>query len=527
MGDHKKQYDAVIIGSGFGGTMMAHSLVNAGWRVLMLERGNWVHRGPENWGLMGSVDLTPHYSQDSPLRVVAGGNKKVMGSYSCVGGPSVFYGGVSFRFREKDFTPGPEITGESGAEWPISYSDLEPYYTKAEALLDISGEADIDPTEPFRSNPFPQGPGELAGISEKVKNAAKGLGLNPFQLPLAINYRNNDRNKCISCTTCDTFACAINAKNDLATMIIPALIDKGMTLQPNTIVTHLNTGNGNITSIDCFDKTTGEQQTVKAGTVILSAGAMGSPHLLMASGLGDHNPGGDNIGRFLMRHVNAIIFGIFPGTADKEKRFHKQMAVMDYYFGHQDIAAPSGKLGSLQQMPTPPAGLVQKELPGPLGKLLSPGVRLLTGMLAIAEDQPQYNNYITVDPETTDQFGLPQPVVSHHYSERDLAALKVLALQGKKILKKAGALLHYIHHIRTFSHAVGTVRMGKDPKTSVLDEHCRFRGIDNLYVVDGSFMPTSAAVNPSLTIAANALRVGDFISGQKQAASNEEKAKLK
>ena len=212
-----------------------------------------------------------------------------------------------------------------------------------------------------------------------------------------------------------------------------------------------------------------------------------------------------------MRHVNAIIFGIFPGVADKEQRFHKQLAIMDYYFGHPTIAAPAGKLGSLQQMPTPPAGLVQKELPGPLGKLLSPGVKLLTGLLAIAEDQPQYGNHISLDLQQKDRYGMPQPLVTHHYSERDLQALSSLARQGKKVLRKAGAILHYVHHIRTFSHAVGTVRMGSDPKTSALDEFCRFRGIDNLFVVDGSFMPSAAAVNPSLTISANALRVGRYI----------------
>lgn len=506
---NNQKYDAIVIGSGFGGSMTARQLVQAGMRVLMLERGDWVQRSPENWGLQGSIDLTPHYDKSSPLRVVAGGNKKVMGLYSCVGGPSVFYGGVSFRFRERDFEPQEEITTGSGAEWPLRYRDLEPYYTRAEGLLNISGETGVDPTEPPRSVPLPQGPGPLAGISRQVKGAAEQLGLRPFQLPLAINYADTSRNTCLQCTTCDTYACAISAKNDLPVMVLGGLIERGLTLRPNTVVTRLHAENGRIRRVEAVAKDTGEQLNFESDIVVLSAGALASPQLLLASGLQQFNPGGHVIGRYLMRHVNAIIFGIFPGQADKENRFHKQLAILDFYFGHP--RASFGKLGSLQQMPTPPKGLVQNAVPGVLGKLLSQGVPLLTGLLAIAEDQPQYNNQLTIDPAQKDRFGLPQAVISHHYSKRDLAALDVLAGEAKKILKQAGALTHYVHHIRTFSHAVGTVRMGADPATSALDEYCRFRGVENLFVVDGSFMPTSAALNPSLTIAANALRVGEKI----------------
>ncbi len=506
----KQMYDTIIVGSGFGGSMAAHPLVNAGKKVLMLERGGWVERGPENWTMKGSLELTPNYDKSTPLKVVKGGHKKVMGLYACVGGPSLFYGGVSFRFRENDFEKNEEIEGPQPSGWPFKYSDLEPYYTKAEQLLNISGESGIDPTEPFRSTPFPQGPPPLANISQKIKDGAKQIGLSPFQLPLAINYEDTSRNTCVSCTTCDTFACAIGAKNDLATMVLPRLIQNGLELKNGMVVTQLKEEKGKIKGVIAIEKATGKKHEFFAKHIILSAGALGSPHLLLASGMDKLNPGGHVIGRYLMRHVNCIIFGIFPGVADKESRFHKQLAILDYYNGFAG-AKVKGKLGSLQQVPTPPMGLVQNEVPGPLGKMLSQGVRLLTGLLAIAEDQPQYNNCLQIDSSTKDQYGLPQPIISHEYSKRDLAALKELIGPAKKILSKAGAIMHYVHHIRTFSHAVGTVRMGRDPKTSAIDENCQFRGVDNLYVLDGSFMPTSAAVNPSLTIAANALRVGEMI----------------
>ena len=501
-------YDFIIIGSGFGGSMAAHQLVNAGKKVLLLERGGWVERGPENWTMKGSLELTPNYDKTTPLKVIKGGHKKIMGLYSCVGGPSLFYGGVSFRFREGDFEKNEDIGGKEASSWPIKYNDLEPFYTQAEQLLSISGESGVDPTEPPRSAVFPQAPPPLADISQKIKNGAQALGLKPFQLPLAINYEDQSRNTCVSCTTCDTFACAIGAKNDLATMIIPRLLQKGLELRKDTVVKQLKAQNGKITEVVAIDKKTGQELNFTAANFIISAGALGSPHLLLASGLDALNPGGQTIGRYLMRHVNCIIFGVFPGVADKESRFHKQLAVLDYYNGHPS-AKVAGKLGSLQQVPTPPMGLVQNEVPGPLGKLLSQGVRLLTGLLAIAEDQPQFSNSLSLDKNQKDQYGLPQPIISHEYSKRDLAALKELIGPAKRILFKAGALTHYVHHIRTFSHAVGTVRMGNDPSTSALDENCQFRGLDNLFVLDGSFMPTSAAVNPSLTIAANALRVGE------------------
>ncbi|MAT53326.1 MAG: hypothetical protein CMN32_02515 [Saprospirales bacterium] len=505
-----KNYDAIVIGSGFGGTMTARQLVNAGMKVLMIERGQWVQRGPHNWGPRASLDLTPHYDDSTPYKVLKGGNKPEMGVYACVGGPSVFYGGVSFRFRKEDFNPPANLLKGSDACWPIDYDELEPWYTEAESLLDIAGDDAADPTAPPRSKPFPQPAAPLAAISQQVNIAAESLGLHPFPLPLAINYRKNKpgQQACISCTTCDTFACAVNAKNDLATVLIPVLLEQGMVLLDETIALQILEEKGQVTGARCKSKTSGEEFTVKAPRVILAAGALGSPHLLLASELEKKNPGGQVIGHYLMRHVNAIVFGIFPGAADKEERFHKQLAILDFYLGKESHPELKGKLGSLQQMPTPPAGLVENAVPGFLGKMLGSQVKRLTGLLAIAEDQPQYENKCWIDFSKRDQWGYPRLNVVHQYSPRDKAAMKVLTKEAAKIMKAAGAWATYTHHIRTFSHAVGTVRMGENPETSALDENCAFRGVEGLWVVDGSFMPTSAAVNPSLTIAANALRVG-------------------
>lgn len=504
-------FDAVIIGSGFGGSMTAKKLCDAGWKVAMIERGDWIKRGPENWSTNGSIDLTKNYDKSHPYQVLKGGNKKEMGVYSGVGGPSVFYGGVSFRFREDDFNPPDEIIGDSGAEWPINYKDLEPYYDEAEELLQIAGESGVDPTEPHRNKDFPQQPGPYAKVSLKVKTAAEDLGMHPFHLPLAINYHDATREQCQLCTTCDTFACAIKAKNDLDTMLLHNMSQGNLRLFANTLAYKIHAEGSKVTEVHCQDRKTGEEFKLEAKVCICSAGALASPHLILASELNALNPAGDLVGRYLMRHVNAIVFGIFPGVADKEYRFHKELAILDYYFGHPDIAYPKHKLGSIQQVPTPPGGLVENEAPKPLGKVAALGVKLLTGLLTIAEDQPQFKNYIGLDHSKSSKFNMPVPVVSHEYTQRDMDAVKVLITQAKKVMKKSGALINYVHHIRTFSHSAGTIRMGHNPTTSPLDRNCNFRGVDNLYIVDACFMPTSAAVNPSLTISANALRVGDHL----------------
>ena len=166
-----------------------------------------------------------------------------------------------------------------------------------------------------------------------------------------------------------------------------------------------------------------------------------------------------------------------------------------------------GPIGAIQQLPTPPVALVKSELPKLLAPVLAPLVRNLTGLLIMAEDQPQYENRVLVDGESPpDRWGLPRLRIRFRHSARDLAAGEILIRTSRQVLRKAGAIAFYRHKIHTFSHAVGTVRMGTDARTSVLDPDGRFRGVENLTITDASVFPTSASVNPSLTIAANALR---------------------
>ena len=181
-------------------------------------------------------------------------------------------------------------------------------------------------------------------------------------------------------------------------------------------------------------------------------------------------------------------------------------------FARDDNDALIGPIGAIQQLPTPPVALVKAELPRLLAPVLAPLVRNLTGLLVMAEDQPQYDNRVLLDAGTPpDRWGLPRLRIQFRHSARDLAAGELLIRTARRVLRKAGAIGWYRHKIHTFSHGVGTVRMGSDPTTSVLDADGRFRGLENLTVADASVFPTSAAVNPSLTIAANALRMAGRI----------------
>ena len=227
-----------------------------------------------------------------------------------------------------------------------------------------------------------------------------------------------------------------------------------------------------------------------------------------------------------MRHCNAFVYALFPRNPNREGLHHKQIAINDFYFGDDAPGAPPGKLGNIQQVMHPqPGGILRKParvlirrgrggraIVRTLAAAVTPLSRRMSGLQVIAEDVPQKRNGVRIDRRRRDRFGLPRARIRHRYAERDLAAREALVRRARWLLSAVpGAYPVHVHRVETFSHAVGTVRMGNDPRTSALDRWCAFRGIENLYVTDGSFMPTSAGVNPSLTIAANALRVGEYI----------------
>jgi choline dehydrogenase-like flavoprotein len=257
-----------------------------------------------------------------------------------------------------------------------------------------------------------------------------------------------------------------------------------------------------ISGVECVNRVTGECETFHADRVLLAAGTLATPHLILASDLARANPAGSAVGQYLTRHRNAVVLGAFGRSPNPDHQFDKQIAILDMY--------PKG--GSIQQL-TPSADLVRAYLPAGLRAAGAMFMSHTLGLLVIAEDQPGASNRVTIDACSIDRYGLPALRVHHTYSDRDESVATSLVTKSREILHEAGALFTIVHSIRTFSHALGTVRMGCDAESSPLDASGRYRGIDNLFVVDGSALPRSAGLNPSLTIAANALRVGSLIAG--------------
>lgn len=515
-GGLRSHYDAVIIGSGVGGSMAAFGLVQAGLEVLMIERGPRVRRSQENWASDAVLELSPYHTMESHY-LVRGDDRGRAGTFQCVGGASVFYGGVAYRMRENDFGPQPDIVEGSQARWPYRYEDIEPYYGWAERVMGVAGRTGHDPTDPWRGDPFPFEAPDVAGPARLIWQTAARQGLSPSYLPLAIDFAGHagGTSPCQRCGTCDGYACAVSAKRDPSTAVIPRLLGRGLTLVSDTVVTRLLRRGGRVEGVECVSRTSGPARVFRGDRYILAAGSLGSPHLILASGLETSSPAREWVGRCLMRHCNGIVFGLFHRPLEGSREFHKQVGILDYYGGTDGVP----RLGCIQSIHPPPPGMVRDRAPGPLGRIAEPMADRSTGLLVIAEDQPQRGNGIELSRTETDRYGIPRAVVTHRYTRRDLEARQELVGVARTVLKGAGAWVTKSFPIKTFSHAVGTLRMGVDPRTSPLDRTSRFRGVENLWVTDGSFMPRSAAVNPSLTIAANALMAAEHIAGAGIAAS--------
>jgi choline dehydrogenase-like flavoprotein len=333
------------------------------------------------------------------------------------------------------------------------------------------------------------------------------LGYRPGKLPLAINFSRSPQNQCILCTACDGFPCPVKAKNDLELTILQEAQAFGLEILTGVIVDKVIEENGRISAVECLNKKARERFIVTADRVVVSGGAIQSPALLLRSNLEgfDHSR---HVGKFLMRHCNAVVGSFFPFKTNPEGIYQKQMTISTFYEDLREELSTS--VGVIQDFTAPPRDVVAHIAP--------PGASLFTrltydygyGLLCIAEDKPNSRNTVSLS-DREDNFGMPRIKVKHRYCAQDRRRRRYLTKRAKKILARAGGRFHFTVPITTFAHAMGTVRFGHDPEDAPLDPYCRFFGISNLYVVDASFMPTSGGVNPSLTIAANALRVADHI----------------
>lgn len=511
-------YDIIIIGTGAGGGTLVHKLAPSGKKILLLERGDFVKREKENWDSR-AVNVEAKYNTKEVWYDKDGKPLHPHTNYN-VGGNTKFYGAALFRLRKEDFGEIRHYDGISPA-WPISYDDLEPYYAQAENLYHVHGNRNEDPTEPWSSTPFPHPAVSHEPRIEHLAEDFAALGCKPFHVPLGIMLKEGDsRSKCIRCATCDGFPCLVNAKSDSQTCAIePSLDYPNVTLLTNAMVTRLETNETGREVSAVHVKRNGVEEIYSSEIVAVSCGAINSAALLLRSADGKHPNGlansSDTVGRHYMGHVNSVVLAI--SKCPNPTIFQKTLAVNDFYFGSDDWDFPMGHISFVGKLDgvTLSAG----------APAIAPGFTL--DMMAkhsldfwlTTEDLPDPNNRVTLD---------KQGNIVLSYTPNNLEAHKRLQNKLKDLMNKQRKCSMHGHecHQGIFSrnlflgqqiplagvaHQNGTIRFGHDPKTSALDVNCKAHDVDNLYVVDGSFFPSSAAVNPALTIMANALRVGEHL----------------
>lgn len=506
-----EEYDIIIIGTGAGGGTLAYHLAPSGKKILLLERGDYLPREQENWQSK-EVFLKGRYTADEPW-VDKNGKPFHPGIHYYVGGNTKLYGAALLRMREKDFG---EIRHQGGISpaWPINYSTLEPYYTKAEKLYHVHGLRNSDPTEPPCKDPYPYPPLEHEPRIQQLFDNLKKAGHHPFPLPvgLILDEKKRETSPCIKCKTCDGFPCLVDGKADAHIVCVkPALSYPNVTLFTHSYVEKLETSPSGKEVASVVVQRQGKKEIYKGKIIVVSCGAINSAALLLRSANSKHPNGlanaSDVVGRHYMCHNNSAMIAL--STQANPTHFQKTLGINDYYFGAEDWKFP---LGHIQML-----GKSDKEMfradaaPIVPGFVLEQMAKHSVDFWMTTEDLPDPNNRVILTKEGNIQL---------HYTENNTASHAHLIKKLKAMLNRIGMRHHLIPTsaylgkkipLAGTAHQCGTVRFGSDPKTSALDVYCKAHEVDNLYVVDGSFFCSSSSVNPSLTIIANALRVGDHL----------------
>ncbi|MGE3309474.1 MAG: GMC family oxidoreductase [Limisphaerales bacterium] len=514
-----EHYDLIIVGSGAGGGTLTWKLAASGKRILLVERGPYVPREKENWSTK-AVNQDGRYNTKELWR---DGNGRELHPHTnyYVGGNTKFYGSALFRLRAEDFGELRHHGGLSPA-WPVGYDEFEPWYAEAERLYQVHGAAGEDPTDPWRSAPYPHPAISHERRIELLSEDFAAQGLRPFHTPLGVmlDEKNPRRSPCIRCSTCDGHPCLINAKADAQTCCVePALEFPNVTLMTDAKVTRLQTSPSGREVTRVVVERLGETLELSADIVVVACGAINSAALLLRSRNDKHPAGLANgsgvVGRHYMGHTNAVLMAL--SKCENPTVFQKTLSVNDYYFGWKEWEYPMGHISFVGKLD---GDTLRAGAPA-----IAPGWTLdLMGRHSLdfwltSEDLPDPDNRVTLDRDGNIALSYtPNNEEGHKRLTRRLEDL----LQAQTKCPHHGSHCHQGLFARNLfvgqriplagvAHQNGTIRFGDDPRTSALDRNCRAHEVGNLYVVDASFFPSSGAVNPALTIMANALRVGDHL----------------
>ncbi len=498
-----EHFDVVIVGSGAGGGTMAHALSSTGARILLLERGQAVPQEAENWDPK-AVWGDKRYRPDE-LWLDGRGRSFLPFVHYVVGGNTKFWGSALYRLRRDDFDAVEHLDGTSPA-WPIDYDTLAPWYDRAERLYQVHGEQGSDPTDAERGPfPYPAVPHEPR-ILELVERLRED-GLHPAHLPLGL-VSPGEPGGCILCSTCNSFPCRIRAKSDADTMCVePALASPTLTMWTGARADRLVTDSTGKRVVAADVVRDGQQVRVTASTFVVSCGAVNSAALLLRSADHHHPRGLANssglVGRRYMAHLSTMIEAFHPFDLNPTV-FQKTVSINDFYRAGDRHAYP---LGNIQSQGRAHGAIVQAVAPflprWACDRVVARGV----DWLAMSEDLPRESNRVTL--EAGGRIRLT-------YRPTNQVPHAQLVREATRMLKRLGywQVIRHSFKVQNTTHQCGTLVFGTDPRTSVLDTFCRTHDVENLFVVDASFFPSSAAVNPGLTIIAQALRVADHVTQQ-------------
>jgi choline dehydrogenase-like flavoprotein len=518
-------YDVVIIGSGAGGGTLAWKLAPSGKRILLLERGPYLPRERDNWETSAVFVRAKYHCTEEWVDQDDHEFSPEQNYY--VGGNTKFYGAALFRLRPEDFGVVQHHGGVSPA-WPISYQDIEPFYAEAERLYHVHGAAGEDPTDGPRSGDFPYPAVQHEPRIQKVHDDLLRLGLHPSHLPLGVMLDQDEHgdathaSRCIRCNRVDGFPCLVNGKADAQTVCVdPTLAaNPNVTLLTNAHVTRLDTDQGGrqVTGV-VTELADGTATRFSGDVVVVSCGALNSALLLLGS-INDAHPrglanGSDQVGRNYMRHNNTAVIAL--SRTPNPTRLQKTLALNDWYLKGEDWDYP---WGSIQMLGKSDGEQLRAMAP----RFLAWGAKLTPGGLLqdvaghgvdfwmSSEDLPRADSRITIEKDGKIRLTLATDNNTEGLTRMRKKFDSMLADLGfHEKSHQRGVYLHEGMNIAATAHQAGTIRFGADPETSVLDFNCKAHELDNLYVVDSSFFVSIGAVNPTLTIIANALRVGEHL----------------
>jgi choline dehydrogenase-like flavoprotein len=517
-----QHYDVIVVGSGPGGASLAQRLAPTGKRILILERGDYLPRGEKNWSsqsvFVEGIYQTPENWTNSA------GERFHPGLHYYVGGNSKVYGAALLRMRERDFSEVRHAGGLSPA-WPLPYSTFEPYYAEAEKLFHVHGQRGEDPLEPWASGAYPHIAVSHEPKIEQLAGHLRDVGLHPFHLPLGILLDEapgggpTPTSTCMRCSYFDGFPCLLNGKADAQVVCIDPMLAQypNVTLMTGAYVERLDTDTAGRRVEKVRVRCNGAEETYSADIVVVACGALSSALLLLRSASDIHVNGLANgsgqLGRNYMRHHMSVLMALTPEINDTV--FQKTLAFSDWYFGADDWEHP---LGFVQMCATSHADQIRAEsLPTFLQWLPKMPFEIMArhsmDFWLQAEDLPHEDNRIYYkDGKVHLDLHETNPEALKHLKRK----LKQTLLQTgqSRWLTERSLYLGKDIPVGGTAHQAGTARFGIDPETSVLDLDCRTHEVDNLYLADASFFPSISAVNPTLTIIANALRVADVVAAR-------------